>query len=230
MRFHLPGTAAWHTSLFAGCSIIRKRTNNQTNNTTSTMPFYEIYHCCPLSISQQDELAAAITEIHATKFTALKNFVNVAFKDVQSAPRYIAGKRQSSNQIFAWVRTGPTRTQDDWEDLIRQVEKAWDDICGTPLPRTKGTPERDTSLRGVVVMGGLVAAMEAGFMIPSAGGDALWVKENWAEFKRRADEGEEEFVELVRDAEERGLVAQANGAEKRAQQQLEEMLGWGDAA
>lgn len=194
------------------------------------MPFYEIYHCCPLSISQQDELAAAITTIHANKFTALKNFVNVAFKDISTAPRYIAGKRQVSNQIFAWVRTGPTRTQDDWTDLIRQIEGAWQHVCGTPLPQAKGRTAPDTSLRGVVVMGGLVAAMEAGFIIPGAGGDAQWLRDHWDEFQAKADAGEQEFVDLVQDAKERGLVEEAGDADKRAQQRLEEMLGWGDAA
>ena len=133
------------------------------------MPFYEIYHTCPLSISQQDELASAITNIHANKFLAPKNFVNVAIKDISTADRYVAGKRLPTNQIFAWVRTGPTRTQDDWNDLISQLEKAWNDIAGTPLPTVKGRAPADTKLRGVIVMGGLVAAMEAGFTIPQAG-------------------------------------------------------------
>jgi phenylpyruvate tautomerase PptA (4-oxalocrotonate tautomerase family) len=194
------------------------------------MPFYEVFHCCPLSISQQDELAEAITNIHANKFSALKNFVNVAFKDIAEAPRYIAGKRQPTNQIFAYVRTGPTRTQDDWNDLIRQLEKAWYDIAGTPLPQAKGRPEPHTSLRGVIVLGGLVAAMEAGFLIPSAGGDAHWVKENYNAFKAKADAGEQEFVDLIKDAQDRGLLEDGDAAERRAQKQLEEMLGWGDAA
>jgi len=194
------------------------------------MPFYEVYHCCPLSISQQDELAAAITTIHANKFTALRNFVNVAFKDVNDAPRYVAGKRQTSNQIFAWVRTGPTRTHEDWEDLIRQIEHAWGSVCGLPLPQAKGRTPPDTSLRGVVVMGGLVAAMESGFMIPAAGGDAQWMRENWAVFKEKADAGEQEFVDLVEDARSRGLVEDVGEADKREQKRIEEMLGWGDAA
>ncbi|KAK5165078.1 uncharacterized protein LTR77_009175 [Saxophila tyrrhenica] len=194
------------------------------------MPFYEIYHHCPLSISQQDELAAAITDIHAHKFGALKNFVNVSFKDISTAPRYIAGKRQTSNQIFAWVRTGPSRTQEDWNDLIEQVTKAWDNICGTPLPQAKGRTTPDTSLRMVAVMGGLVAAMEAGFVIPQAGGDAQWMRDNWEAFKQRADAGEQEFVDMVKDAQDRGLVEGQGDADKRAQQRLEEMLGWGDSA
>jgi hypothetical protein len=197
------------------------------------MPFYEINHCCPLSISQQDELALAITNIHANKFQALKNFVNVGFKDVSSAPRYIAGKRQSSNFIFANVRTGPSRTQADWEELIRDVEKAWYDICGTPLPQMKGRPEPDTKLRGVMVLGGLVTGLEAGFVLPPAGKDAEWVKSNWAEFERRANEGDEEFIDMLKDAKERRLLESLETEaerDKRAQQQLEEMLGWGDAA
>lgn len=194
------------------------------------MPFYEIYHHCPLTISQQDELAEAITTIHALKFSALRNFVNVSFQDIASAPRYIAGKRQTSNQIFAWVRTGPSRSQADWNDLIQQVTEAWERVCGPPLPQGKARLQPDTSLRMVAVMGGLVAAMEAGFVIPAAGGDAQWLRDHWEVFKAKADQGEQEFVELVRDARDRRLVEEAGEADKREQQRLEEMLGWGDSA
>ncbi len=79
-------------------------------------------------------------------------------------------------------------------------------------------------------MGGLVAAMESGFMIPAAGGDAQWMRENWAVFKEKADAGEQEFVDLVEDARSRGLVEDVGEADKREQKRIEEMLGWGDAA
>ena len=37
-------------------------------------------------------------------------------------------------------------------------------------------------------------------------------------------------MDLVRDAEERGLIDQANGAGERKRKELEESLGWGDSA
>lgn len=45
--------------------------------------------------------------------------------------------------------------------------------------------------------------MEAGFPIPPAGEDTAWLKENMPEFKRLADEGDEEFKGLIQDVQTR---------------------------
>ena len=193
------------------------------------MPIYEVQHACPLSISQKDELASAITHIHSQLFTTAKLFVNVSFTDASQADIYTGGKRNVSNHIRAYVRVGPTRTQQDWNELCKQIEKAWYDIAGTPLPRLKGRKEPDTSLRSVIVMGGMTAGLEAGFVLPAAGGDVEWLQDNWEAFNEKADAGDEEFKQLVAEVKERGLLDGTNGI-KTAQQRLEEMLGWGDAA
>lgn len=57
------------------------------------MPNYEIEHVCPLSDEQKDDLAAAITSIHAEVFAAPKLFVNLRFTDTSAHFTYIAGKR-----------------------------------------------------------------------------------------------------------------------------------------
>lgn len=76
--------------------------------------------------------------------------------------------------------------------------------------------------------------MEAGFMRPAAGGEGEWLKQNWRAFMEKAANGEEEFVDLVKDVEERGLLDQANAEERerdlKVQREMEEMLGWGDSA
>ena len=54
-------------------------------------------------------------------------------------------------------------------------------------------------------MGAILAGRESGFVIPKAGEDGAWIKENMAEFERRADKGESDFVELVEEIEARGL-------------------------
>jgi len=43
---------------------------------------------------------------------------------------------------------------------------------------------------------------------------------------RRLRRGEQEFVELVKEVEERGMLA----GQKTEAQKLEEMMGWGDSA
>jgi phenylpyruvate tautomerase PptA (4-oxalocrotonate tautomerase family) len=193
------------------------------------MPLYTVQHACPLSISQKDQLALALTTIHSTKFTTPKNFVNVSFEDVSNADTYIGGHRATGNHIRANVRAGPSRTQEDWTELCREVEGAWYQIAGTPLPQQKGRTKPDTTLRSVIVLGGIIAGLEAGFVLPQAGGDVAWLHENWEEFNRKADAGDEEMQGMVREIQERGLLDGTNGV-KTQQQKLEELLGWGDAA
>ena len=92
------------------------------------MPLYEFRHTTPLTDAQQDALAEAITTIHSTKFTTPKLFVNVSFTDYSKVNTYVAGKRKKINSIVANVRTGPSRSQKDFDDLSLEVVKAWEKI------------------------------------------------------------------------------------------------------
>lgn len=178
------------------------------------MPFYTVHHAKPLSDTQQDAIAEAITHIHSTKFTTPKVFVNVAFQDISKEARYVGGRRRLANLISANIRHGPSRTQADYADVIRQLQAAWKQI----VP--------DSEMNRVVLNGSIVAGMEAGFMFPAAGGDQKWIVENWEAFNRKAEAGDVEMQWLVEDVKERGLL----GDGKTAQQRLEEALGWGDSA
>jgi len=97
------------------------------------------------------------------------------------------------------------------------------------MPKVKrSAPDLDYSLRTVFILGGLTAGWEAGFSIPPAGGDVAWLQEHMAEFEAKAEGGDEEFRDLVKEVKERGLLEGANG--KSSKQKLEEALGWGDSA
>ncbi|KAI5363101.1 putative Tautomerase/MIF superfamily, tautomerase, cis-CaaD [Septoria linicola] len=160
------------------------------------MPLYEIRHITPLTPSQQDSLADALTTIHSTKFTTPRMFVNVVFTEYSKVNTYVGGKRKQGNHIMANVRVGPSRTQKDWDELGEQVAKAWGEIV----------PEGE--LRTFFVLGGLTAGFEAGFSIPPAGGDVEWLEKNFAAFEKKAKAGDEEFADLVAEIEERGLMKQ----------------------
>ena len=60
-------------------------------------------------------------------------------------------------------------------------------------------------------MGGIIAGLEAGFVLPAAGGDVQWLEENWEEFNRRAEAGDEEMKGMVKEIQERGLLDGTNG-------------------
>ena len=51
-----------------------------------------------------------------------------------------------------------------------------------------------------------MAALEAGLTLPPAGEDRYWLKENMTVFKKKAEEGSEEFQDLVQEVKKRGLV------------------------
>lgn len=189
------------------------------------MPYYEVNHAILLTSSQKADLASSITALHSTRFSTPRMFVNVKFTDISQTPFFIGGKPRTKSHILAHVRTGPSRSNKDFNALCADLAAAWDEIV--PLPKVKrSAPDEDRALYSVFVLGDIAAGMEAGFEIPEAGKDGEWLAENMGAFKARAESGEEEFVELVKEVEERGLIV----GKKTAAQQLEEMMGWGDSA
>jgi phenylpyruvate tautomerase PptA (4-oxalocrotonate tautomerase family) len=193
------------------------------------MPFYEIQHVIPITASQKDELAMAITEIHSTTFSTPKLFVNVCFTDTSEKDTYVAGKRRKANHIRADVRNNASRTREDWTHLCAELQKAWDHIIGPGLPKVKrGDPDQDTSLRSLVLLGGLIHGTELGFTLPPAGKDREWLQENWEEFNKRAEAGDQDMADMVAEVKKRHMVNGSDG--QTAQQKLEEAMGWGEYA
>ncbi|GAM88568.1 hypothetical protein ANO11243_066020 [Dothideomycetidae sp. 11243] len=169
------------------------------------MPEYEVCHVCPLSESQQEQLAEAITVIHSTTFSTPRLFVNVKFSNISQVPLYVAGKRRSNNRVLANVRHGPTRTQEQYESIIRKIMAAWEKIV--PESKQKRSANGvDYELRMVILFGAIVAAFEAGFMVPEAGKDQNWLQDYAPQFQAKADEGDEDFKEMLRECKERGLL------------------------
>lgn len=196
------------------------------------MPYYEVNHTTPLLPSQKSDLALRLTQIHSTRFATPRLFVNVRFTDLTaSSPTdattlYVGGHQRSKSHILAHVRTGASRTSADFDALCAEIAGAWEEIV-EPMPKVRrGEEGGDRGLYSVFVLGDIVAGREAGFAIPGAGGDGEWLVENMGAFRARAEGGEVEFGELVREVEERGLIV----GKKSEAQRLEEMMGWGDSA
>ncbi|RJE21906.1 hypothetical protein PHISCL_05751 [Aspergillus sclerotialis] len=156
------------------------------------MPFYEIEHAFNLPKSQRDELAQAITRIHARKFAAPSLFVNIRFTDSKDHRNYVGGKECDVNRIFAYVRAGGTRKKADFDDLAHQIVDAWDRIINSA---EEGS--REKVLNRVFVMDAITAGVESGFALPRAGEDGDWLKANMLKFEQLAAEGDENFVRLV---------------------------------
>lgn len=167
------------------------------------MPLYEIRHTSDLSAKQQDALAQGITKIHSTKFTTPKLFVNVLFTPFADRVYFAGGLPKRGNHIIANVRVGPSRTKQDWDDLSNEVVALWEEVVGT---------DGGKELHSFFILGGLEGGYECGFPIPSAGDDTKWMETHWSSFEEKAKGGNQDFVNLIAEVKERGLLpGKANG-------------------
>jgi len=163
------------------------------------MPNYVVSHKIDLTEDQRLSIAQAITRIHSTMFTTPELFVNVQFRPSSQTISYTGGKPHTSNSITGFVRHNSTRTQEQYADLCNRIGAAWKDV----FPDDSG----DRKLGAIFIQGSILAGWEQGVMIPQAGDDKNWLKQHWALFKKRADEGDEDMKGLVADIERRKLIA-----------------------
>ncbi|EKG16696.1 Tautomerase [Macrophomina phaseolina MS6] len=171
------------------------------------MPLYIVSHKDPISSSQRDELAAAITKIHANLFTTPSLFVNVKFEDVSTTSYYVGGKPHLINAITAQVRPGASRPRSAYDELCRQLRAAWEDIFSSLQDANSNkTNAAAVPLDGIFILGTIIAGEEQGFLLPEAGKDGEWVREHWKEFEKRAGAGDAGMKALVEECRERGLA------------------------
>jgi phenylpyruvate tautomerase PptA (4-oxalocrotonate tautomerase family) len=134
----------------------------------SKMPFYEIQHAISLSSAQQQELASAITKLHANTFRAPSLFVNIKFTDSKNESYFIGGqKRSNANRIFVHLRSGRARSSQVLAKLAQEVERVWFETLGVSdyEGKVKGGEIEEMELHAVFIVPGLVAR-ERGFAIP----------------------------------------------------------------
>jgi hypothetical protein len=65
--------------------------------------------------------------------------------------------------------------------------------------RGDGRLDDERTLHNVFLMEDIVAGMEQGFMLPKAGKDVEWARENMEEFARRAKDGDESMKKMMRE-------------------------------
>ncbi|KAF1362865.1 hypothetical protein EJ07DRAFT_105836 [Lizonia empirigonia] len=168
------------------------------------MPLYEIHHSCALSPSQRAALARAITTLHCTTFSAPSIFVNVTFHPTSGQTIFVGGALQCTNYILGHLRPRPNNAANRthvvatltqiWNEHARPLESA----LGSTAPGN-GRLDDERALHNVFLIEDIVAGAEQGFMLPVAGQDAEWAKENMGEFERRAGEGDESMRVLVQE-------------------------------
>lgn len=60
---------------------------------------------------------------------------------------------------------------------------------------------KDNELRAIIVMGSIIGGMEAGFLLPEPGEDVKWVETNLESFRTKASQGDEDFVQTLKEIE-----------------------------
>ena len=78
------------------------------------------------------------------------------------------------------------------------------DVWAKVIPSERGEKDK---LDTIFIMGDIIAGYEQGFMLPEAGDDGRWIKENMEEFERRAKGGNVVMREMIEEIKMRGLSA-----------------------
>jgi phenylpyruvate tautomerase PptA (4-oxalocrotonate tautomerase family) len=121
MRYALPNVTSYMTPLLVSTliadaphSIQRCKSARSTvtriiftssfTNSLFKMPLYEVFHTCPLTPTQQRQLAEGITTLHCTTFSAPSPFVNVTLhhysnKEGGAKTVFVGGKEVSLNPV-----------------------------------------------------------------------------------------------------------------------------------
>lgn len=121
------------------------------------MPLYDVEYVCSLTFAQQEQLANALTNLHSTRFSTPRCFVNVRFTDVSSQVVFRGGVLRKYNRIIIRTRAGGNRSNEIYIDHCKAVLSEWERIVGEG---------GDSTLRTVWVMGALTTALEAGIPRP----------------------------------------------------------------
>jgi phenylpyruvate tautomerase PptA (4-oxalocrotonate tautomerase family) len=127
------------------------------------MPFYSCnVPAGSLTDSQKDDLAKAITRIHADVTGAPPDLVHVIYNELAAADSYTAGEPSSDTIITGHIRAG--RSDADKQRLLREVAGAAA-AAGRPLD-TIAVVIRDVPPKYV---------LEAGEIAPELGDEDAWL-------------------------------------------------------
>ena len=103
--------------------------------------------------------------------------------------------------IHITFRDGPMHTQDQFDSLSIEVQEIWTSIAHPSHTSVKAPPE--LTLNAIHITGGILTALEAGFIVPKAGKEKEWAMANMEAFKQRAKEGDKDIAGLLEELQRR---------------------------
>ncbi len=96
------------------------------------MPFYQFtVPTASPSAELKADIAAAVTEVHASVTGAPASYVNVSFTEVPPGSIFEAGKVVPYGRMVGLIRTG--RTTEIKHELLTGLAAAWSEVTGEPV-------------------------------------------------------------------------------------------------
>ena len=96
------------------------------------MPFYQFtVPTASPSAELKADIAAAVTEVHASVTGAPASYVNVSFTEVPPGSIFEAGKVVPYGRMVGLIRTG--RTAEIKHELLTGLAAAWSEVTGEPV-------------------------------------------------------------------------------------------------
>lgn len=102
--------------------------------------------------------------------------------------------------IHVTFRDGPMHNQDQFDSLCIELQDIWSTMAH-PSHSSKAPPL--LTLGAIYVTGGILTALESGFIVPKPGKEKEWALGNTEAFKKRAREGDEDIAGLLEELQSR---------------------------
>jgi hypothetical protein len=102
--------------------------------------------------------------------------------------------------IHVTFRDGPMHNQAQFDSLCIELQEIWSSIAH-PSHSSKAPPE--LTLGAVYVTGGVLTALESGFIVAKPGKEKEWAIGNMEAFKQKAREGDKDIAGLLEELQRR---------------------------
>jgi len=102
--------------------------------------------------------------------------------------------------IHVTFRDGPMHNQAQFDSLCIELQEIWSGIAH-PSHSSNAPPE--LTLGAVYVTGGVLTALESGFIVAKPGKEKEWALGNMEAFKQKAREGDKDIAGLLEELQRR---------------------------
>jgi hypothetical protein len=133
--------------------------------------------------------------------SAPSSFVNITYHSTSSSSSYattfVAAQPCPTNYIHAHLRPRGPSFAPQLRTLVTTIMALWAEHISHGKP--EGRLDDAKGLHNVFIFEDLAAGAEQGIVLPKAGEEEGWARENWEEMERRSKEGDEGMERLMAD-------------------------------